>query len=137
MKTVTLLLSSILSISAIAAEQPHIPIHIPVSLPNPSAFPATSVMYQWDWTCGLSSGCDASGFGVPAGGNKYKSLSIFLVAFPTGSNQTTLTYFTYATNASGQEVQYFTQVPAQFQFQETGMILTYAGNPNQPAPTVK
>src|ERR1039457_3043688 len=56
---------------------------LPAALPTPSPFPASSVIYQWDYTCPNSTAGSAcfSSLGFPA-----TAVSLFLVQFPIGNS---------------------------------------------------
>jgi hypothetical protein len=106
----------------------------PVALPTPSPFPASSVIYQWDYTCHdatAGSVCFSSvGFPVTA-------VSLFLVEFPIGSSKILMScYIATLTTQSASTGWNTSCTPATngFAFSQRGMTLNYAGNPNA-APT--
>jgi hypothetical protein len=107
----------------------------PVALPTPSPFPASSVIYQWDYTCPnatAGSVCFSSlGFPVTA-------VSFFLVEFPIGNSKILMSC--YIANLTTQSATTgwntsCTQATSGFGFSQRGMTLNYAGNPNA-APTL-
>jgi hypothetical protein len=102
---------------------------LPVALPTPSPFPASSVIYQWDYTCPnatAGSVCFSSvGFPVTA-------VSLFLVEFPIGNSKILMSC--YIANLTTQSAitgwnTSCTQATG-FAFSQRGMTLNYAGNPN-------
>ena len=106
----------------------------PVALPTPSPFPASSVIYQWDYTCHdatADSVCFSSvGFPVTA-------VSLFLVEFPIRSSKILMScYIATLTTQSASTGWNTSCTPATngFAFSQRGMTLNYAGNPNA-APT--
>jgi hypothetical protein len=111
---------------------------LPVALPTPSRFPASSVIYQWDYTCPnatAGSVCFSSvGFPVTA-------VSLFLVEFPIGNSKILMSC--YIANLTTQSAitgwnTSCTQVTGGFAFSQRGMTLNYAGNPNAaPTPLTK
>ena len=105
----------------------------PVALPTPSPFPASSVIYQWDYNCPnatAGSVCFSSvGFPVTA-------VSLFLVEFPVGDSTIRMTC--YIANLTAQSATTgwntsCTQATTGFNFSQRGMTLNYAGNPNAPS----
>jgi hypothetical protein len=110
----------------------------PVALPTPSPFPASSVIYQWDYTCPnatAGSVCFSSlGFPVTA-------VSLFLVEFPIGSSKILMSCYianltTLSANTGWNTS--CTQATSGFRFSQRGMTLNYAGNPNAaPTPLTK
>jgi hypothetical protein len=102
----------------------------PVALPTPSPFPASSVIYQWDYICPnatAGSVCFSSlGFPVTA-------VSLFLVEFPVGNS--TILMSCYIANLTTQRATTgwntsCTHANTGFGFSQRGMTLSYAGNPN-------
>jgi hypothetical protein len=105
-------------------------VHPSVALPTPSPFPASSVIYQWDYTCPIATAgsvCFSSlGFPVTA-------ISLFLVEFPLGSSKILMSCYianlTTQSSSTGWNTS-CTQATTGFNFSERGMTLNYAGNPN-------
>jgi hypothetical protein len=102
----------------------------PVALPIPSPFPASSVVYQWDYTCPNSTAgsvCFSSlGFPVTA-------ISLFLVEFPIGNSTILMSCYIanlVTQNASNGWNTSCTDTINGFGFSQRGMTLNYAGNPN-------
>jgi hypothetical protein len=101
----------------------------PVALPVPSPFPASSIIYQWDYTCPNPAAalvCYSSlGFPVAA-------VSLFLVEFPFGNS--TILMSCYIANLTQSATAGWntscTDAANGFGFSQRGMILNYAGNPN-------
>ena len=101
----------------------------PVALPVPSPFPASSVVYQWDYTCpNQGSGCSSSlDFPVTA-------ISLFLVQFPIGNSTILMSCYianlTTQSAAAGWDTSCTDATTSGFGFSQRGMTLNYAGNPN-------
>jgi hypothetical protein len=103
----------------------------PKPIPLPNIFPSsTPIVYQWDWGCLATLGCEATFFGHSA--KNVTSVSVFLVVFPVGSHSlpTYVVFSTYGAQGSppGPGV-IFTQSPTDFHFTQTNMQLLYAGKP--------
>jgi hypothetical protein len=101
----------------------------PVALPIPSPFPASSVIYQWDYTCPNSIAGPAcfSSLGFPV-----TAISLFLVEFTIGNS--TILMSCYIANLTQSATTGWntscTDATSGFGFSQRGMILNYAGNPN-------
>jgi hypothetical protein len=107
----------------------------PVPLPTPSPFPASSVIYQWDYNCPNATAGSVcfSSLGFPAA-----AISLFLVEFPIGNSTILMTC--YIANLTAQSAttgwnSSCIQATTGFNFSQRGMTLNYAGNPNAPPPT--
>ena len=134
MRLIAILLLFLWGLPAVTSAQT---VH-PVALPTPSPFPASSVIYQWDYTCPnatAGSVCFSSlGFPVTA-------ISLFIVEFPIGNSKILMSC--YIANLTTQSATTgwntsCTQANADFGFSQRGMILNYAGNPNAaPTPLIK
>jgi hypothetical protein len=105
----------------------------PVALPIPSPFPASSVIYQWDYTCPNSTAgsvCFSSlGFPVTA-------ISLFLVEFPIGNSTILMSCYIATLPTQTATTGWNTSCTDEatsgfgFSFSQRGMTLNYAGNPN-------
>jgi hypothetical protein len=102
----------------------------PIALPIPSPFPASSVVYQWDYTCpnAIADAACFTSLGFPV-----TAISLFLVQFPIG-NSTMLMSCYIATLTTHSAVTGWntncTDATSGFGFSQRGMTLNYAGNPN-------
>jgi hypothetical protein len=134
MRTLAILLLFLCGLPAISSAQTV----RPVALPTPSPFPASSVIYQWDYICPNATAGSVcfSSLGFPA-----TAVSLFLVEFPIGNS--TILLSCYIANLTTQSAttgwnNSCAQGNTGFGFSQRGMILNYAGNPNAaPTPPTK
>jgi hypothetical protein len=99
---------------------------VPLPVPSPSPFSGARILYQWDWSCNAAN-CllggpiiGSAGAPIPQG----KSVTIWLVAMPSGPSNPVLTYFVFLPET---KAWLMTQVPSDFNFIATHLTLSFAG----------